>query len=71
MQTADPNAAFASTAMGLCNARLSSRSPRQRDLAAVAVDALADRCSVHLCIPEHARRGRESQQPNIATSIVK
>jgi len=42
--------------MGLVNAKIALRNPRNPDLAPVeVVDALADSGSVHLCIPEHVR----------------
>jgi clan AA aspartic protease len=41
--------------MGISNARLTLRNPRQPDLGAVEVDAMADTGSVHLCMPEHIR----------------
>ena len=41
--------------MGISNARLTLRNPRQPDQGAVEVDAMADTGSVHLCIPEHIR----------------
>lgn len=67
--------------MGLSNAHLILKNPRQPDLAAVEVDALDDTGSVHLCIPEHVRIQLvipntrtvdvNPGSPNIATSIVK
>ena len=41
--------------MGLVNARVTLKNPRQPNLAPIEVDALADSGSVHLCIPEHIR----------------
>lgn len=41
--------------MGIVNARVTLKNPRQPDLAAVEVEALADSGSVHLCIPEPVR----------------
>ena len=41
--------------MGLRNAKIQLRNPRPPDLAPVAVDALADTGSVHLCIPRHTQ----------------
>ena len=41
--------------MGIVNAHVTLKNPRQPDLAAVEVEALADSGSVHLCIPEHVR----------------
>lgn len=41
--------------MGLVNAHVTLKNPRQPDLASVEVEALADSGSVHLCIPEHVR----------------
>lgn len=41
--------------MGLTNATVSLRNPREPSLAPVEVQALADTGSVHLCIPEHVR----------------
>ena len=41
--------------MGITNARLILKNPRQPDLGPVEVDAMADTDSVHLCIPEHVR----------------
>ena len=37
------------------NAHVTLKNPRQPDLAAVEVEALADSGSVHLCIPGHVR----------------
>ena len=39
--------------MGLANAKIQLKNPRQPELEAVVVDALADTGAVHLCIPEH------------------
>ncbi len=39
--------------MGLSNAKIQLKNPRQPELEAVVVDALADTGAVHLCIPEH------------------
>ena len=44
--------------MGLVNAHVTLKNPRQPDSAAVEVEALADSGSVHLCIPEHVRMQR-------------
>ena len=41
--------------MGLTNAKIELKNPREPDLEAVIVDALADTGAVHLCIPEHIR----------------
>lgn len=41
--------------MGLVNAHVTLKNPRQPALASVEVEALADSGSVHLCIPEHVR----------------
>lgn len=41
--------------MGLVNAKLVLRNPRQADLQPVEVDALADSGAVHLCIPTHVQ----------------
>lgn len=41
--------------MGIVNARVTLKNPRQPNRAAVEVEALADSGSVHLCIPEHVR----------------
>ena len=41
--------------MGLVNAKVTLKNPRQPNLAPIEVDALADSGSVHLCIPEHIR----------------
>lgn len=41
--------------MGLRNAKIQLRNPRLPDLEPVAVDALADTGSVHLCIPRHTQ----------------
>ncbi len=41
--------------MGLSNAKLILRNPREPDIAPVEVDALADTGSVYLAIPEHVR----------------
>jgi clan AA aspartic protease len=41
--------------MGLVNGKLLLKNPRLPDLAPVAVDALADSGTLHLCIPEHVR----------------
>ena len=41
--------------MGLGNAKVTLKNPRQPNLAPIEVDALADSGSVHLCIPEHIR----------------
>ncbi|MBI4369141.1 MAG: clan AA aspartic protease [Elusimicrobia bacterium] len=41
--------------MGLVNAALKLKNPRQANLSAVEVDALVDSGAVHLCIPEHVR----------------
>ena len=49
--------------MGLVNAPVTLKNPRQPDSVAVEVEALADSGSVHLCIPipEHVR-----MQPHLA-----
>ncbi|MGI9229471.1 MAG: clan AA aspartic protease [Gammaproteobacteria bacterium] len=39
--------------MGLTNAKIQLRNPRQPELSVVEVEALADTGAVHLCIPEH------------------
>jgi hypothetical protein len=39
--------------MGLTNAMIQLRNPRNPQLAPVEVTALADTGAVHLCIPEH------------------
>ena len=39
--------------MGLTHARVRLANARRPDLAAVEVNALADRGALHLCIPEH------------------
>jgi clan AA aspartic protease len=39
--------------MGLVNANIFLSNPRQPDLVALEIEALADTGSVHLCIPEH------------------
>jgi len=41
--------------MGLVDAKVTLKNPRQPSLAPIEVDALADSGSVHLCIPEHIR----------------
>lgn len=41
--------------MGLVNAQLYMRNPRQLDLEPLQTEALVDTGSVHLCIPEHMR----------------
>lgn len=41
--------------MGIIEAQLTLGNPRRPELAAVAVPALVDTGSVHLCIPEHVR----------------
>ena len=41
--------------MGLINAHVELRNPRQPELEPVLVDALVDSGSVNLCIPEHIR----------------
>ena len=41
--------------MGLTNAKIELKNPREPELQAVMVDALADTGAVHLCIPEHIR----------------
>ena len=41
--------------MGLVNAEITLRNPKNPVLAPVKVDALADTGSLHLCIPEHVR----------------
>ncbi len=41
--------------MGLVDAKVTLKNPRQPNLAPIEVDALADSGSVHLCIPEHIR----------------
>jgi len=41
--------------MGLVNALLTLRNPRDPQLEGVTVGALADTGSVHLCIPDHVR----------------
>jgi clan AA aspartic protease len=41
--------------MGLINAHVELRNPRQPELEPVLVNALVDSGSVHLCIPEHIR----------------
>lgn len=41
--------------MGLVTATITLKNPRLPQLAAVAVETLADSGAVHLCIPEHIR----------------
>ena len=41
--------------MGLINARITLKNPRETGLKALEVDALVDSGAVHLCIPEHIR----------------
>ncbi len=41
--------------MGLVNGKIRLSNPRQPELAALEVAALADSGAVHLCIPEHVR----------------
>lgn len=41
--------------MGLVNAELTLRNPRQPELSPVKVEALADTGALHLCLPEHVR----------------
>ena len=41
--------------MGIVNAKVALKNPRQPSLASVEVEALADSGSVHLCIPDHVR----------------
>jgi clan AA aspartic protease len=41
--------------MGLVNAKLLLKNPRQAELQPIEVDALADSGSVHLCIPAHVQ----------------
>jgi hypothetical protein len=41
--------------MDIADAKVSLRNPRKPELAPVEVEALADFCAVHLCIPEHIR----------------
>ncbi len=41
--------------MGLVNAKVILKNPRERELQALEVEALADSGAVHLCIPEHIR----------------
>ena len=41
--------------MGLATAKIQLSNPKQPDLAAVEVDALADTGAVHLCVPEAVR----------------
>jgi hypothetical protein len=53
--------------MGMIRARLSLANPRNLELAALEVDALADSGALHLCIPEHIAL----QLDPIATSVVK
>lgn len=41
--------------MGLVNARVRLSNPRLADLEPLAIEALADTGTVHLCIPEHVQ----------------
>ena len=41
--------------VGLTNAKIQLRNPRRPELAAIAVDALADTGAMHLCIPAHVQ----------------
>ena len=41
--------------VGLTNAKIQLRNPRRPELAAIAVDALADTGAMHLCIPTHVQ----------------
>lgn len=41
--------------MGLVNAELILRNPRQPELSPITVEALADTEALHLCLPEHVR----------------
>ena len=41
--------------MGLVTAEIILKNPREKDLKALKVKALADSGAVHLCIPEHVR----------------
>jgi clan AA aspartic protease len=43
--------------MGVVSAKVTLKNPRLPDLDPVEVTALADSAAVHLCIPEHVRRG--------------
>jgi clan AA aspartic protease len=41
--------------MGLVNAKVILKNPRERELKALELEALADSGAVHLCIPEHVK----------------
>jgi clan AA aspartic protease len=41
--------------MGLVNAKVILKNPRERELQALELEALADSGAVHLCIPEHVK----------------
>lgn len=41
--------------MGLVNAKIILKNPKERELKTLEVDALADSGAVHLCIPEHIK----------------
>ncbi|MEM9557970.1 MAG: clan AA aspartic protease [Acidobacteriota bacterium] len=41
--------------MGLVNASIQLRNPRETSLEPLEIDALADTGAVHLCIPDHVR----------------
>ena len=41
--------------MGLVNAKITLRNPREKELKTMEVVALVDTGSVHLCIPEHVK----------------
>lgn len=41
--------------MGLTNAKIQLRNPRQAELGAVEVEALADTGALHVCIPAHVQ----------------
>ncbi len=41
--------------MGLVNAKIQLKNPRNNELKSIEVDPLVDSGAVHLCIPEHVR----------------
>jgi clan AA aspartic protease len=41
--------------MGLVNAKIVLKNPREPEIAPIELEALADSGAVHLCIPEHVR----------------
>jgi clan AA aspartic protease len=55
--------------MGLVNAKIMLSNPREAELEAIEVSALADTGAVHLCIPEHVQH-QLKLEPLVAREVT-